>query len=184
MSFTQSPSPIAAPIDRGAIEGLFADTAPGADLPPSYSPILDDVEAALARKLREDPKKMRDALTEVFKSGDVDKMFIDRLENLAATVARLQHDFDTVSVALNLFDGEKYIDPATKQPIKEYRPEWMALRTVRPPYHVLRSSLKLLSSSSSLQKYTELLTTSRKFAGTIQFRATSERFVLNILRSR
>ncbi|KAJ7690202.1 hypothetical protein B0H17DRAFT_1134467 [Mycena rosella] len=148
MSSTQSPSPITAPVDLDVLKGLFGDTAP-AD-PPSCNATLDDVEATLARKLREEPEEMRDALTKVFRRGAVDKVFINMLEQLAATVARLQQNFDTVSVALVMFDDEKYIDPATQQPIPEYRPDWVKLSA----------------------KYTELLTTSRKFAGTIQFRAT------------
>ncbi|KAJ7690214.1 hypothetical protein B0H17DRAFT_1134478 [Mycena rosella] len=143
MSSTQSPSPIAAPIDLDMLKGLFGDTAP-ADPPPSYSATLDDVEATLARKLREESQG---------DAGVVDEMFTTKLTQLAATVARLQQNFDTVSVALVMFDGEKYIDPATQQPIPEYRPDWVKLSA----------------------KYTELLTTSRKFAGTIQFRATKYR---------
>jgi hypothetical protein len=140
MSSTQSPPPIAAPVDRDVLKALFADIA-SADPPPSYSAILDDAEATLARKLRENPKEMRDALTKVFKSGVVNKMFTDKLDKLASTVARLQRDFDTVSVALVQFDEQKYIDPTTQQPIKEYRPDWLALSVVRPQHHILPSSL-------------------------------------------
>ncbi|KAJ7625207.1 hypothetical protein B0H17DRAFT_1134477 [Mycena rosella] len=139
MSSTQSPSPIAAPIDLDMLKGLFGDTAP-ADPPPPTAPPSTTSRPPWPASF-------------VFKSGVVDEMFTTKLTQLAATVARLQQNFDTVSVALVMFDGEKYIDPATQQPIPEYRPDWVKLSA----------------------KYTELLTTSRKFAGTIQFRATKYR---------